>query len=69
LLFGKAAIFLNIFLLSKTCAEIPPFPPLKKGGRGGGIYEGHFRRLNSYRSENLETRNQYNLSFILTPGS
>jgi hypothetical protein len=32
----KAAIFLNISLLSKASAEIPPFPPLKKGG-GGGI--------------------------------
>jgi hypothetical protein len=31
----KAALFLNTSLLSKASAEIPPFPPLKKGGRGG----------------------------------
>jgi hypothetical protein len=32
----KALIFLYISLLSKASAEIPPFPPLKKGA-GGGI--------------------------------
>jgi hypothetical protein len=31
----KAAISLNISLMSKASAEIPPFPPLKKGGGGG----------------------------------
>jgi hypothetical protein len=36
MLFEKAAIFLSISFLSKAYAEIPPFPPLKKGG-GGGI--------------------------------
>jgi hypothetical protein len=30
------ALVLNIWLLSKAFAEIPPFPSLKKGG-GGGI--------------------------------
>jgi hypothetical protein len=33
----KAAIFLSISLLSKASAEIPPFPPLKKGGRRGDL--------------------------------
>jgi hypothetical protein len=33
----KAAIFLNISLLSKASAEIPPFPPFKKGGRRGDL--------------------------------
>jgi hypothetical protein len=33
----KAAIFLNISLLSKVSAEIPPFPPFEKGGAGGGF--------------------------------
>ena len=46
-------MFLNIFLLSKAFAEIPPFPPLKKGG-GGGIYEDHFKKLNAYEILNLE---------------
>ena len=32
----RAVLFLNISSLSKASAEIPPFPPLKKGG-GGGI--------------------------------
>jgi len=48
----KAAMFLNIFLLSKAFAEIPPFPPLKKGG-GGGIYEDHFKKLNPYENLNF----------------
>jgi hypothetical protein len=29
--------------LGKASAEIPPFPPLKKGG-GGGILERHFTK-------------------------
>jgi len=44
----KATLFLYISFLSKAFAEIPTFPPLKKGG-GGGIYEGHFKKLNSYK--------------------
>ncbi|MBP1723526.1 MAG: hypothetical protein H6Q44_1231, partial [Deltaproteobacteria bacterium] len=43
----KATLFLYISFLSKAFAEIPPFPPLKKVG-GGGIYEEHFKKLNSY---------------------
>jgi hypothetical protein len=31
----KGAIFIKVSLLSKAPAEIPPFPPLKKGGGGG----------------------------------
>jgi hypothetical protein len=44
----KAAIFIYISFLGKASAEIPPFPPLKKGG-GGGVLEGHFKKLYSYR--------------------
>jgi hypothetical protein len=43
----KGAVFLNLSLLRKAPAEIPPFPPLKKGG-GGGILEGHFKKQNSF---------------------
>ena len=35
-LLKKAPIFLYISFLSKDTAEIPPFPPMKKGG-GWGI--------------------------------
>jgi hypothetical protein len=34
-LFEKALWILYISLLNKAFAEFPPFPPLKKGGRGG----------------------------------
>jgi hypothetical protein len=33
----RAAIFLHIFLLSKTSTEIPPVPPFEKGGRRGDL--------------------------------
>ena len=36
-------MILYISLLSKASGEIPPFPPLKKGG-GGGIYGQRFHR-------------------------
>jgi hypothetical protein len=29
----KAAIFLDLSLVSKASAEIPPLPPFEKGGR------------------------------------
>jgi len=41
-------ILLNLLLLHQAFAEIPPFPPLKKGG-GGGIEEGHCQKISSYR--------------------
>jgi hypothetical protein len=46
----KATRFLCISFsfLRKAFAEMPPFPPLKKGG-GEGISEGHFKKLNSYK--------------------
>jgi len=31
----KVTLFLYISFLTKASAEIPPFPPFKKGGRGG----------------------------------
>jgi hypothetical protein len=31
----KDTIFLYVYSLSQAFAEIPPFPPFEKGGRGG----------------------------------
>jgi hypothetical protein len=47
----KAAIFLYIFLLSKASAEIPPFPPLKKG-RGEGDLRRPFQKAKFIQVEN-----------------
>jgi hypothetical protein len=33
----KGAISLNIYLLSKASAKIPPVPPFEKGGRSGDL--------------------------------
>jgi hypothetical protein len=33
----KGTISLNIYLLSKASAKIPPVPPFEKGGRRGDL--------------------------------
>jgi hypothetical protein len=33
----KGAISLNVYLLSKASAKIPPVPPFEKGGRRGDL--------------------------------